>query len=130
MMTVSLHSYEVPPKIFLPNYVPWFMKKRVDELTRRLNSRYEKAKLVHVPDDWISEPSIEDEKFPPHTSYNLISALHHISGTMSFTFECSHGTVSEAIPEPIVTHDNILDIQLNLYDEMLDYILENRLYWK
>ena len=129
-MTVSLHSYEIPPKIILPNYVPWFMKNRVDTLTRRVNSRYKKANLAHVPDDWISEPSIEDEKFPPHTSYNLISALHHISGTMSFTFECSHGTVSKAIPEPIVTHGNILDIQLNLYDEMLEYILKNRLYWE
>jgi len=129
-MTVSLHSYEIPPMIMSPNYVPWFMKKRVEELTRRVNSRYEKANLAHVPDDWISEPSIEDEKFPPHTSYNLISALHHISGTMSFTFECSHGTVSEAMPEPIVTHGDILDIQLNLYDEMLNYILENRLYWE
>jgi len=27
-----------------------------------------------------------------------------------------------------VTYSDILDIQLNLYDEMLDYILENRLY--
>ncbi|MEA3476933.1 MAG: M14 family zinc carboxypeptidase [Bacteroidota bacterium] len=129
-MTVSLHSYEIPPKIILPNYVPWFMKNRVDTLTRRVNSRYKKANLAHVPDDWISGPSIEDEKFPPHTSYNLISALHHISGTMSFTFECSHGTIDEKSPEPIVTHGDILDIQLNLYDEMLDYILENRLYWK
>lgn len=129
-MTVSLHSHENRPRILPANYVPWFMKKRVDKLTRRVNSRYEKANLAYVPNDWFSEPSIEDEKFPPHTSYNLVSALHHISGTMAFTFECSHGSVTEANPEPFVTHDTILDIQLNLYEEMLDYLLENRLYWK
>ena len=129
-MTVSLHSHENPPRILLANYVPWFMKERVDDLTRRVNTRYEKANLSSTPDDWISGPSVEDEKFPPRTSYNLISALHHISGTMAFTFECSHGTVSDNHPEPIVTYGKILDIQLNLYEEMLDYLMDNRLFWK
>jgi hypothetical protein len=45
---------------------------------------------------------------------------------MAFTFECSHGTVNEAKPVPIVTHADILDIQLNMYEEMLDYLLANR----
>ena len=131
-MTVSLHSYDYPPSIIPANYVPWFMKKRIEELTWRVNLRYEKANLAYFPYDWIGKPSIEDEKFPPHTSFNLISALHHISGTMAFTFECSHGTVvtDEEIPETLVTYGDILDIQLNLYEEMLDYVLENRLYWK
>ena len=129
-MTVSLHSHENLPRIIPAYYVPWFMKERIATLTMRVNSRYEKAKLAYVRGDWISEFSVEDEKFPPHTSFNLISALHHLSGTMAFTFECSHGSVTEAAPEPFVTHDDILDIQLNLYEEMLDYLLENRLYWK
>jgi len=129
-ITVSLHSHENRPRILPVNYVPWFMKKRVDILTRRVNARYEKANLAYVPYQWIPEPSVEDKNFPPHASFNLISALHHVSGTMAFTFECSHGTVSETIPEPFVTYDNILDIQLILYDEMLNYILENRLFRK
>jgi len=129
-MTVSLHSYTYPPSIIPANYVPWFMKERVDKLTRQVNSRNEKANLSFFSNDWIPELSIEDEKFPPHTSFNLISALHHISGTMAFTFECSHGCVSEETLEPLVTYSDIVDIQLNLYEEMLDYLLENRLYWK
>ena len=129
-MTVSLHSHENLPRIIPAYYVPWFMKQRIATLTIRVNSRYEKANLAYIQGDWISEFSVEDEKFPPHTSFNLISALHHISGTMAFTFECSHGSVTEAAPEPFVTHGDILDIQLNLYEEMLDYLLENRLYWK
>ncbi len=129
-MTVSLHSHHQKARILPANYVPWFMKQRIDSLTRQLNLRYQKANLPHIPDEWISGPAIEDEKFPPQTSFNLISALHHISGTMAFTFECSHGTVTEDVPEPFVTYDNILDIQLYLYEEMLDYVLENRLYWE
>jgi hypothetical protein len=127
-MAVSLHSHHQKARILPANYVPWFMKQRVDSLTRQLNLRYQKAGLPNIPDEWFSKPTMEDENFPPHTSFNLISALHHISGTMAFTFECSHGTVSEEMPEPFVTYDNILDIQLHLYEEMLDYLLKNSLY--
>lgn len=129
-MAVSLHSHHHKARILPANYVPWFMKQRIDSLTRQVNLRYRLENLPNIPDEWISEPAMEDEEFPPHTSFNLISALHHISGSMAFTFECSHGTITEEQPEPFVTYDNILDIQLHLYEEMLDYLLENRLYWE
>jgi hypothetical protein len=127
-ITVSLHSHHQKPRILPANYVPWFMKMRIDTLTRRVNQRYASVGLPSIPDDWISPPAIEDETFPPQSSFNLISALHHVSGTMAFTFECSHGTVNETNPEPIVSHSKILDIQLHLYEEMLDYVLETSLY--
>jgi hypothetical protein len=129
-MTVSLHSHENKPRILPASYTAWFMKERIQDLTRRLNDRYEKAGMPYIPNDWIGDPAIEDKEFPPRTTFNLIPALHHISGTMAFTFECSHGTTSERFPEPFVTHSDIVDIQLNLYEEMLDYVLENRLYWE
>jgi hypothetical protein len=129
-MTVSLHSHENKPRILPASYTAWFMKERIQDLTRRLNLRYEKAGLPYIPEDWIGDPGIEDEKFPPRSSFNLICALHQLSGTMAFTFECSHGTVTEANSEPSVSHSDIVDIQLNLYEEMLDYVLENRLYWE
>jgi hypothetical protein len=127
-MTVSLHSHHQTSRILPAYYVPWFMKMRIDTLTRRVNHRYASMGLPSIADDWISPPEMEDEKFPPQTSFNLISALYHVSGTMAFTFECSHGTVTDTEPEPLVTYSDILDIQLNLYEEMLDYILENSLY--
>jgi hypothetical protein len=129
-MTVSLHSHENTPRILLPSYVPWFLKERTADLRSQINMAYKKAGLANAPEEWFGDPSIEDKEFPPRTSYNLISALHHVSGTMSFTFECSHGTVSDKFPEPIVTHNDILDIQLLLYEGMFDYILENRLFWE
>jgi len=127
-MTVSLHSHHHTARILPANYVPWFMKMRIDTLTRSLNHRYASEGLPSLPDDWISQPRVEDESYPPKTSFNLISALHHVSGTMAFTFECSHGTVSDDAPEPPVTYSDVVDIQLYLYEEMLHYILENRLH--
>ena len=129
-MTVSLHSHENKPRILPASYVAWFMKERIQDLTRRLNDRYKRSGLPYIPEDWIGDPGIEDEKFPPNSSFNLICALHQLSGTMAFTFECSHGTVPEGKTEPFVSHNDILDIQLNLYEEMLDYIIEKRLYWE
>ncbi len=127
-MTVSLHSHHQTSRVLPAYYVPWFMKSRIDTLTRRVNDRYASLDLPSIPNDWISLPGPEDETFPPRTSFNLISALHQVSGTMAFTFECSHGTVTDDEPEAPVNYDDILNIQLNLYDEMLDYILENGLY--
>ena len=129
-MVVSLHSHENPPRILQAAYEPWFMKERIDKLINSLNKRYKDAGLAHTNEDWLSGPSVEDRKFPPKTSFNLISALHHVSGTMAFTFECPHGTLRKDETKPIVTYEDILDIQLNLYDEMLDYLLKNRLYWE
>lgn len=128
-LTVSLHSHEGPPRILPASYVPWFIKERVQEITRRLNQRYKDAGLPYIPEERIGESRIEDETFPPRSSFNLIPALHHISGTMSFTFECCHGTIHESFPKLLVTYSDIVDIQLNLYEEMLDYTLEKRLYW-
>lgn len=127
-LTVSLHSHHQKSRILPAHYVPWFLKTRIDTLTLRVNSRYASAGLPSIPEDWFSRPGVEDEYFPSKTSFNLISALHHVSGTMAFTFECSHGTVTDDEPEPIVSYEDILDIQLHLYEEMLDYALEKRLY--
>jgi hypothetical protein len=129
-ITVSLHSHENRPRILPVHYVPWFMKERVYSLTLRVNKRYENNHIASLSNESFPKPAPEDKKFPPHTSFNLVSALHHVSGTMAFTFECSHGCIEKAGEKPFVTYDDILDIQLLLYDEMLSYILENRLYWK
>jgi len=129
-MTVSLHSHENPPRILQPDYVPWFMKQRVFDLTKQVNQRYKSLGLAYTNEDWLTGPSVEDKEFPPKSPFNLVSALHQVSGTMAFTFECPHGCVSKPGDKPIVSYADILDIQLNLYNEMLDYLLKNRLYWK
>jgi hypothetical protein len=49
---------------------------------------------------------------------------------MAFTFECTHGAVSQTLSLPKADHEQILDIQLALFDEMLSDVLENRFYWE
>lgn len=125
-MTVSLHSYELPPSVLQPTYLPFFMKKRVADFANQLNEHFKNVGLPHMPKGWESKAEIDDEEFPPLQTFNLLGALHHISGTMAFTFECSHGTTDKEIKVPVVTYDNILDVELNLYQEMFNYLLRSR----
>lgn len=129
-ITVSLHSHENRPVVLQPAYTAMFIKKQVHKLALDLNKRYKEKGLAYWPEEWFWTPKPDDEEFPPKTTFNLIGALHHISGTMPFTFECSHGSVSEENPDPMVNYNDILDIQLILYDEIFESILENRLYWE
>jgi hypothetical protein len=48
---------------------------------------------------------------------------------MAFVFECSHGSVSEEVPAPLVSHEQILVIQLALYEELLGYARESGRRW-
>jgi hypothetical protein len=124
-VAVSLHSHESAPAVLQPSYVPAFMKERVRDLSRRVQERFAGQGLPYGD---VVEPRVEDERPGPTQSFNLTSALHHVSGTMAFTFECSHGSVSEESTP--VSHDQILDVQMVLYDEILRYALEERLYWR
>ena len=124
-ITVTLHSFELISRIIPSYYVPWYLKEQITDLTRQLNDSYILSGLPGVPDSNIKDPVVEDKNAPAKTSFNLVSALHHISGTMSFVFECSHGSLNDELSNPEVTHDDIIDYQLILYENMLDYIIEN-----
>jgi len=45
-----------------------------------------------------------------------------VCGGVSMTFECCHGVRDAGYPQ--VTHDQILDLQLILYEELLNFALE------
>jgi hypothetical protein len=126
-ITVCLHSHENLPVILQADYVPMFLKKRISQLSERLRARYAKEGLPYGKG---YKPRIEDETFPPKRYFNLVSAMHQISGTMAFTFECSHGSVSDRRPTSPVNYQQILDVQLCLYEEMIDFVLEKRLFWQ
>ena len=49
--------------------------------------------------------------------FNLTSDLYHISGVLAFTHECPHGIVGKKMCD--VSFDEILDIQLTLYEAMM-----------
>ncbi len=130
-ISVSLHSCccEVP-SIIQTSHVPVFIKKRIAELASQLNQHYGSLGLPHSKEGWSLRVAADDPVPPPRSSFNLVSAMHFISGTTSFTFECSHGTLEEGKEESLVKYNKILDIQLVLYQEIFNYIINNRLYWE
>ncbi|WP_236286645.1 hypothetical protein [Paenibacillus allorhizoplanae] len=53
-----------------------------------------------------------------HPSFNLTSAIHHVCGGMSMTFESNMGL---AAPGVKLTPDEILDSHFVLFEEMLRF---------
>jgi len=116
---VSLHSYSVAPGLLRPAYVPLEIQEQARDLAERYYALLEQRGLPHAKP---FKPSPERGKHP--APFNLTSALYHISGALSFTFECPHGFDREKACK--VTFEQILDIQLTLYEAMLQYELDRK----
>jgi hypothetical protein len=119
-----LHSHGQPSAVIQTAYVPRYIKVKIRKFANQLAERYEKADL---PGNKLSEAKEDGVKYPP-PSFNLTSALHHICGGMSFLFECSHGLRESEYPQ--VSHEQILDTQLILYDELLKFALVDPVRWE
>ncbi|MFB3785397.1 MAG: DUF5060 domain-containing protein [bacterium] len=115
---LNLHSHESPPAVLPTSYAPFYTKETIARFGERLMARYRNAGL---PAGEPPVPAGDGKRYPP-PSFNLTSALHHVCGGVSMTFECSHGVRDAGYPQ--VTHDQILDIQLILYEELLAFALE------
>jgi hypothetical protein len=115
---LNLHSHGSRPEILPTAYVPRTGKETAARFGERLQKRYRAANL---PDG--RPPAVrEDGATYPPPSFNLTSALHHVCGGVSMLFECSHGLKEPRYAQ--VTHDQILDLQLLLFDELLAFALE------
>ena len=116
-LAVSLHSHQAVPVLLRPAYVPLEEQQRVSSLAEACYALYDARGLPH------GKPfTAQAEGGPRPASFNLVSALYHISGATSFTFECPHG-----IDDPKacrVSLEEILEIQLTLYEAMLRFALE------
>ncbi|MDN3690418.1 M14 family zinc carboxypeptidase [Cyclobacterium jeungdonense] len=124
-LSVSLHSCSCTPFVIQNSHAPLFMKKRIADFAQQLNQAFIAGDLPHRPENWGLSLEDDDPEFPPRASFNLVSALHHASGTMSFTFESPHGTLEDG-----TSYEELLDIQLVLYREIFSYIRDNRLIWE
>lgn len=122
---VSLHTHASSPSIEPVAYVPWTIKQSIAELGDRLQRRYADAGLPHRPGG--PKPVEDGLKFPP-PAFNLVSALHHACGGAAFVHETPCGVRTP--PYPKVTHDQLLDIQMLLYDELLRFAVEHPVNWK
>ncbi len=115
---LNLHSHAAAPEIIPTSYVPRFCKEITAKFGERLVERYRREGL---PAGGIPEPKEDGEKYPP-PSFNLTSALHHVCGGVSMLFECPHGAKGWKYPQ--VTHEQILDVELILFEELLGFAAE------
>ena len=111
-LAISLHSHESKPAVYRPAYTPAEIQQDIRSLAKECYALLGQRQL---PFGGLFEPRPEGGKYPE--SFNLTSALYHVSGASSFTFECSHGVRGNCE----VTLDQILDIQLSLYEAMLQH---------
>ena len=116
-LAVSLHSHQAAPVLLRPAYVPLEEQQRVISLAEKCYELFDARGLPH------GKPfTAQAEGGPRPASFNLVSALYHISGATSFTFECPHG-----IDDPRacrVSLEQILEIQLTLYEAMMQFALD------
>ncbi len=118
-LAVSLHSHESAPALLRPAYVTEEIQQDVRSLAEACYALLEKRSLPHQKPFTITA---EGGRNP--APFNLTSALYHICGATSFTFECPHGLTGERACH--VGAKEILDIQLTLYEAMLRYMIEKK----
>lgn len=75
----------------------------------------DKKGIQHEVQDIIP---VDGETYPL-PSFNLSSAIHHVSGGLSLLFESNTGLDAEGL---IFTCDQILDCHLVLFEQMLKFI--------
>jgi hypothetical protein len=121
---VSLHSHASAPSVEPTAYVPFTVKQTIKEFADGLYKRYAAAGLPARKAG--PEPKEDGKTFPP-PSFNLCSALHHASGATSFVYECCLGLHTD--PYPRAAHEQILDLQMLLYDELFRYAVEHHVKW-
>ena len=126
-IAVCLHSNEDPPFLNQPGAVPLLIGLRIQALATQLRNRLISSNLPAGP---IHELPKDDGTSLLIKRFNMNSAIYHLCGATAFTFECIHGVVRSGESEAPATYDQILDIQLTLFGELLSYAIDNRLYWR
>ena len=115
-LAVLLHSHENAPALLRPAYVPMETQSLVRTLAERF---YDRLHQYNLPHGQPFDP--QPERGPHPASLNLTSALYHICGATTCTFECPHGTLGEQACH--VSLEQILDIQLLLYETVIQFAL-------
>ena len=115
-LIVSLHSHSAAPALLRPAYVPREIQETVRDLAVQYYGFCAARSLPHgVPFD------VRFAGGDPPPPFNLVSALYHVSGAPAFVFECPHGVRDEGACR--VSLEEILDMQLTLYEAMMRFAL-------
>ena len=126
-IAACLHSNEDPPFLGQPGVVPKKIGLRVQDLAARLQSRFKSEGLPAGP---VHELHTDDGTSLLIGRFNMNGAIYHVCGATAFTSECVHGVIRTGDTEPVATYEQILEIQMTLFDEILSFAIGNRLYWR
>ena len=118
-LATSLHSHESAPAVLRPAYVTTEVQEEARAVAKEY---YALLKARDLPHGGL--PAVQREGGKRPGPFNLTSALYHISGAIVFTFESPHGIISEKSCR--VSLEQILDIQLTLYEAMMRYGLKTK----
>jgi hypothetical protein len=116
-LAVSLHSHSSNPAVLRATYVTVEIQEDVRSLAQQCYKLLAQRGLAHGS---LFKVEPEGGKYPK--PFNLTSAMYHISGASSFTFECPHG-LKEGCQ---VNFEQILDIQLSLYEAMIRHEIKRK----
>lgn len=100
-------------------YVPVEVNETIRELAGRCNA---KGEPYGLPFPVFDMPPREQGDTPP--SFNLVSAMHHINGSMAMVFESNEGIVD--LSGRKMTADEIMDSHMILFEELLQMSLERQ----
>ena len=118
-LAVSLHSHSSKPALLRPAYVTTEKQEDVRKLAAEC---YAILKKRGLPYGSVFTSKADGGRNP--SPFNLTSAIHHVCGASSFTFECPHGLDSPQACK--VGFEEILDIQLALYEAMMRHELSKK----
>lgn len=118
-LAVSLHSHGNNPVVLRPAYLPMEIQEEARELSKMYNALMDQRDLPHGS---LFDANPEGGNVP--SPFNLTSAIYHTSGAVAFTHECPHGISDQKYCQ--VNFEQILDIQLGLYETMMRYALEKK----
>ncbi|MDF2658184.1 MAG: hypothetical protein K0Q94_975 [Paenibacillus sp.] len=114
--TVLLHGGSNSVNHILPTtYVPPLIEKKQNRLVDLLAEAY---RAKGIPFKAIHGRGIGEEAGAP-PSFNLTSALHHVSGGLSMTFESNMGLDA---PGPRYTYEEMLQGHYILFEELLRFM--------
>lgn len=118
-LAVSLHSHGNPPALLRPAYVTLEKQEDIQDLARRYHRILDERRIEHG-----SVFDVRPERGRNPAPFNLTSALYHVSGASSFTFECPHGLIGDRFYR--AGPQDILEIQLALYEAMMRHELAKK----
>jgi hypothetical protein len=125
--TIHLHGGgNVINEVAHPDYMPLYVKERIQELKLRVKAETDKLGLPSL----INEIR-EDNVYPPRT-FNLYSALHFVCGTISVIYESNEGLdYSGHRPldpewETLFTCEEILNLHYILFEQTIRFAGELR----